>query len=160
MKKIIYTNPDGILCVVHPTINTHTLVDGKVVPIPEDIAESAAIDRAVFKLPDFAKQSFQIVDESVIPKDRTFRNAWKEELGSVGHDMEKCRELHRQKLRELRAPLLEAADVEFMKALEAGQPTTAIVAKKQALRDVTRDPRISSASSVDELKAVIPEVLL
>ena len=44
-------------------------------------------------------------------------------------------------------------DVEFQKALETSSDTTAIVAKKQALRDAPAASAIGSAANTDELKA-------
>lgn len=41
------------------------------------------------------------------------------------------------RLRSAREPLLAELDVQFMRALETGQDTGAIVDDKQALRDVT-----------------------
>lgn len=103
----------------------------------------------------------QIVDESAIPTDRTFRNGWKAGMGKVEHDMPKCREIHKDRLRELRAPKLAALDVEYMRALEAGDSALAadIAAQKQVLRDVTKDPAITAAKTVDELKAAVPAVM-
>ena len=70
-----------------------------------------------------------------------------------GVDMAKAREIHKDKIRLARKPLLAALDVEFQKALETGASTTAIVAKKQALRDAPADSGITSASDTDALKA-------
>ena len=70
-----------------------------------------------------------------------------------GVDMAKARELHKDKIRLARKPLLEALDVEFQKALETGASTTDIVAKKKALRDAPADSGITSASDADALKA-------
>ena len=70
-----------------------------------------------------------------------------------GVDMAKARELHKDKIRLARKPLLEALDVEFQKALETGASTTDIVAKKNALRDAPADSGIASASDADALKA-------
>ena len=68
-------------------------------------------------------------------------------------DMAKAREIHKEKIRVARKPLLEALDVEFQKALETGASTTDIVAKKQALRDAPADSEITSAADTDALKA-------
>ena len=68
-------------------------------------------------------------------------------------DMAKARELHKERIRFARKPLLEALDIEFQKALETGASTTDIVAKKQALRDAPADSGIAAASDADELKA-------
>ena len=70
-----------------------------------------------------------------------------------GIDMAKARELHKDKIRLARKPLLEALDVEFQKALETGASTTDIVAKKQALRDAPADSGIAAASDAEALKA-------
>lgn len=52
------------------------------------------------------------------------------------------------KLRELRKPLLEKLDLDFMMALEQNQDTSLIVAEKQRLRDLTN---IDSSLTLDEL---------
>ena len=70
-----------------------------------------------------------------------------------GIDMAKAREIHKNKIRVARKPLLEALDIEFQKAQETGASTTDIVAKKQALRDAPADSGIAAASDTDALKA-------
>ena len=70
-----------------------------------------------------------------------------------GVDMAKAREIHKTNIRTARAPKLQELDVEFQKALETSADTSAIVAKKQALRDAPADSGIASASTADELKA-------
>lgn len=63
----------------------------------------------------------------------------------------KAKEITKDRLREERKPLLEQTDVDFSKALESGQDTTAIVAEKQRLRDITI--QVDSMTTVEELKA-------
>jgi hypothetical protein len=77
-------------------------------------------------------------------------------------NMVKARNIHRQKLREMREPKLAALDVEMLQAIEDGDMTRrdAIKAKKQALRDVTEDPAIGKAKTPEKLKAVIPAALI
>ena len=70
-----------------------------------------------------------------------------------GVDMAKAREIHKDKIREARAPKLAELDIEFQKAQETGASTTDIVAKKQALRDAPADSGIAAASDADALKA-------
>lgn len=55
----------------------------------------------------------------------------------------KAEESTRDRLRAEREPRMAELDVQFMRAIEAGQDTTAIAAEKQALRDVT-DKNLSS----------------
>lgn len=104
----------------------------------------------------------QIVDAAAIPADRTFRNAWKHDKGTVSVDMVKATGIYKDKLRELRAPKLAALDADYMKALESGDTAKmqTVATKKQALRDVTADPGLTAAKTPDELKAVIPGILL
>ena len=54
-------------------------------------------------------------------------------------NIEKAKEITKEKLRADRKPLLEAEDVKFQIALETGEDTTDIVAEKQRLRDITND---------------------
>ena len=70
-----------------------------------------------------------------------------------GVNMAKAREIHKNKIRDARAPKLAELDIEFQKAQETGADTSAIVAKKNALRDAPADSGIASASTADELKA-------
>ena len=74
-------------------------------------------------------------------------------------NLDKAREIHKDKMREARAPKLAALDVAFQRALETGADIKPIAAEKQALRDVTKDPAIAAASDVNALKAAWPEIL-
>ena len=96
-----------------------------------------------------------------VPPDRTFRNAWVANAGKVAVDMPKARNIHRERLRVARAKLLPDLDTEWFKAVEAGDAAkeTAIAARKQKLRDVPADPRIDSAQTPDELKALTLDML-
>ena len=67
--------------------------------------------------------------------------------------MAKAREIHKTNIREARTPKLAELDIEFQKAQETSADTTAIVAKKQALRDAPAASTITSATTTDELKA-------
>ena len=90
-----------------------------------------------------------------LPTDRTFRDAWVYgDAEVVEVDMPKAQEIFKDNLRRERQPLLEALDVEYMKAMERGEDTTAIVAQKVALRDITADARIASATTPDQLGAM------
>ena len=64
----------------------------------------------------------------------------------------KAKEITKDKLRVERKPLLEAQDVAFMKAQEAGADTSAIVTEKQRLRDITGD-YVDDMDTLDKLKA-------
>jgi hypothetical protein len=65
-------------------------------------------------------------------------------------DITKAKVITKDRLREERKPLLEAQDILFMQAQEAGTSTTAIVTEKQRLRDITN--QVDSMTTLDELK--------
>ena len=74
-------------------------------------------------------------------------------MSIITTDMAKAREIHKNNIREARKPLLESLDIEFQKALETSADTSAIVSKKNALRDAPADSGIASASDEAALKA-------
>ena len=79
----------------------------------------------------------------------------------INVNMDKARDIKKDMIRAERNPKLAALDVEFMRAVEAGDTAkqSEISTKKQALRDATDDPAIASATTPDELKAVRPAAL-
>ena len=98
--------------------------------------------------------------EVTVPANRDFRGAWSLSGSVISEDMDKAKEIFKDKIREVRQPLLEAKDVELMKALEAGTSTTAIASAKQALRDAPAASAIDSASDMTALKAAWDTSLL
>jgi len=67
-------------------------------------------------------------------------------------NLNKAKAITKNRLRGERKPLLEAQDILFMKAQEAGTSITDIVKEKNRLRDVTK--LADSATTTDELKAL------
>ena len=92
---------------------------------------------------------------ATIPSDRHFRNAWKLNGSVMAEDMTAAKVIFKDKIREVRKPLLEAEDVAYMKALEADDASakTASVAKKKALRDAPAATAIENADTIAKLKA-------
>ena len=64
----------------------------------------------------------------------------------------KAKVITKDRLREERKPLLVEQDLLFMKAQEQQADTTAIVAEKKRLRDITK--QVDSLTTVEELKGV------
>ena len=97
------------------------------------------------------------VDASTVtvPSDRHFRNAWTLNGKVISEDMTKAKEIFKDKIREVRATLLDAEDVVYMKALEAddADAKTASVNKKKALRDAPAAQAITDADTIAKLKA-------
>ena len=67
-------------------------------------------------------------------------------------DINKAKDITKDRLRQEREPLLLAQDVAFQRALESNADTSAIVAEKQRLRDITT--LVDTATTVEELKAL------
>ena len=67
-------------------------------------------------------------------------------------NFDKAKAITKERLRTERAPLLQAQDIEFQKALESDTDTAPIVAEKQRLRDITK--LADQATSLEELKAI------
>lgn len=70
-----------------------------------------------------------------------------------GIDMSRARDIHKNNIREARKDKLAALDIEFQIAQETSADTSAIVAKKQVLRDYPAHAGIATAANTTELKA-------
>jgi uncharacterized protein YdaT len=65
-------------------------------------------------------------------------------------DINKAKEITKDRLRVERKPLLESLDVAFQRALESNADTSAIVAEKQRLRNITK--QVDAITTIEELK--------
>ena len=97
------------------------------------------------------------VDASTVtvPSDRHFRGAWTLNGKVISEDMDAAKVIFKDKIREVRGPLLEAEDVVYMKALEADDADAKSVSvnKKKALRDAPAAKAITDADTIAKLKA-------
>ena len=83
-------------------------------------------------------------------------------MAHIGINLNKAKDIQKERMREVRKPLLEAEDITYMRAIEAGDTDaqTASATRKQALRDVTQlvdDATITATDVVgitSELKGV------
>lgn len=130
-QVIIFTNDNGGVSVCVPT---------------------GELDINAVKTKDTPSHSI-IVQESELPQaDNDFFNAWELANGVVSVNIDKAKEITKTRLRQEREPLLAAQDVAFQRALESGADTTAIVAEKQRLRDVTS--LVDGCTTTAELRAL------
>lgn len=67
-------------------------------------------------------------------------------------NIDKAKDITKDRLRAERDPMLKQLDVDYMRAQEQGQDTSEIVKKKQKLRDVTKE--VDKVQTVEELKAL------
>jgi len=118
MQVIIFTNDNGGVATTIPT---------------GEISIDAVLEKDVPK-----GRGARIVNISDLPNQyNDFYDAWEMDATSVTVNLTKAKEITKTRLRAERAPLLAAQDVAFQRALETGAGTTAIVAEKQRLRDIT-----------------------
>jgi len=101
-----------------------------------------------------------LADSVTVPADRNFRGAWVLDGTVISEDVDSAKAIFKDKIREVRKPLLEAKDVELMKALETSASTTAIATAKNALRDAPAASAIDSADTITKLKAAWDTSLL
>ena len=67
-------------------------------------------------------------------------------------DINKAKDITKDRLRQEREPLLLAQDIAFQRALESNADTSAIITEKQRLRDITK--LADEATTLEELKAL------
>jgi hypothetical protein len=98
----------------------------------------------------------RIVEQTSLPNQyNDFYDAWEMDSTSVTVNLTKAKELTKTRLRLERAPLLVAQDVLFQRAQEANADTTAIVAEKNRLRNIT--DLADAATTLEELRALKAE---
>lgn len=132
MQVIIYKNPQlGNICVCTPT--------GEI-----SIQEVLVKDCPAGAI---------IVDSHTLPlSDEDFFDAWELNSSTVTVNLTKAKEITKNRLRAERAPLLDAQDVAFQRALEEGKDTTDIVDEKIRLRNITM--LADACTTTEELRAL------
>ena len=134
-QVIIHTNENGGVCVTIPT--------------PEFL-ETNTIENV--KAKDTPDHSIIVNQEDLPNEDNDFFNSWELNNGVVTVNLSKAKEQTKERLRHERVSLLAAQDVLFQRALEASADTTAIVAEKQRLRDVTL--LVDVCTTTSQLRAI------
>ena len=97
-------------------------------------------------------------DSFTIPEERVFRDSWEanENTAIISVNMERAKDIWRDKIRQARIEPLANLDAAYMKALEIGADTTSIIAQKQVLRDAPALPSIDAATTPNELVKIQP----
>jgi hypothetical protein len=127
----------------------------------ERLATADAIDAEILKtfpglFGETSLPRWRFVTAADVPRDRSYRNAWRDNGTAIYHDIEHARSLHRDLLRAQRAQRFAQLDLAYMRADERGdaEEKSRIAREKQRLRDITKHPAIDAAATVEELKAV------
>lgn len=132
MKRILFINLDGGVTVVYPVLN--------ITEISAGFTEADAEQRAWDSLPvDAINPMF--VDESVIPTDRTFRNAWEHDGDSVIQNITKAKNIAHDKRRQARFAEFAPLDI------KATIPSEAVAA--EAARALIRTKYATMQAEID-----------
>ena len=96
-----------------------------------------------------------VSSDATVPSDRLFRNAWSLSGSTITEDLTAAKVIFKDKIREVRIPLLVAQDVAYMKALEADSSDDQTTAKnaKTALRNAPAASAITNAANIGALKS-------
>jgi len=91
---------------------------------------------------------------ATIPSDKHFRNAWTLSGTTITEDLATAKNMFKDKIREVRTPLLVAQDVAYMRAIEGDDDDakTAAVNAKPALRNAPGASAITNAANITALK--------
>lgn len=136
--KIIYENDDGGVSVVHPALNSGLTI--------EEIAEKDVPPG----------KPYQIVEDSVVPSDRTFRNAWEKDDVAIKVNMDKAKIIHMDRIREVRDKELKFLDINILLLEDMEQPVVDQRKRRQTLRDLPATFDLTKATTPDELKTLWP----
>lgn len=112
----------------------------------EDFTAQQILDRGV------SGRFARIINDAELPDHPQFFDAWEMDKDNVTVNFTKAQDITKVRLRREREPLLAAQDILFMKALETGIDTKAIVAEKNRLRDITK--LVDKATTLDHLLAI------
>jgi len=134
MKKIIYEKTDKSISIIIPT---------------ENISIKEVFEKDI---PEEYKDKAKIIEDNIIPADRIFRNAWELENKKIVINIDKAKEIWKDKLRQERIPLLENLDIEWMIATEKKQDTKLISDKKNILRNIT--DLVDNCKTINDIKNI------
>lgn len=156
MKAILYNNDDNQFCVIFPNYNECTN-DAEKELILQNI-----INKDLPKKPDGSMRQYFIKEYNELEDRRYVKPAWKlnETTGEIYFDYNVGIQIKKNQFRQLRKPLFEKLDTEFMKAIENSDFDTLniIKNKKQVLRDIT-NINMSQYQTAQDLHNFIPDVL-
>jgi hypothetical protein len=133
-QVIIFTNDNGGVSVCVPT---------------------GELDIQAVKAKDTPSNSIIVQDSELPSADNDFFDAWELSNGTVSVNLTKAKAITKTRLRRDREPLLAAQDILFQRAQESNADTTAIVAEKTRLRNITNG--VDTCTTTAQLRALKAE---
>ena len=134
MSKIIYSKSDGTVAVI--------------------TSASSDINDAIKDVPSGI--SYEIIDESKLPTDRKFRNAWVKGSGEVTEDVTKSKVLAHETRREKRTAEFKPYD-DIISLNIPGQDATAAETARASIRTkyATMQTNIDNATDIAGIKTAL-----
>lgn len=155
-KVLIIENPDGTVSVEHPTPNMVAIMG----------SEEAVLNASIAKGNLAGAIAYEMVESSILPANRKFRNAWEKSGVTVIEDLPKARVLHMNKIREHRRREFLVLD-DIRKDAEDANDATAMAdaaTKRQDFKNIPSTSQeaadIAAAQSTADLDAIWPTALL
>lgn len=141
-----------------------TLEDGAVritQMIDDTIDVDAEVERISANHPELTFRFTGKMSETGIAINYFYGALTVDEDNNLAYDMVKARNIWRNILRRMREPKLQELDLQYQLALEAGdeEAKADIITKKNILRDCTANPDIETATSLNDLRRTLPELL-
>ena len=136
--KIIYQNSEGGVSVIHPT-GALSIEEVAAKDVPEGLA-------------------YEIVEDDVIPSDRTFRDAWRKDGTSVVENLAAAKEIAHAMRRTKREQEFKPHDDLIAKQIP-GTDTDAAEASRATIRTkyATMQTGIDAATTTAEIKAALED---
>tara|TARA_R100000152_G_C6745207_1_gene168857 strand:+ start:190 stop:609 length:420 start_codon:yes stop_codon:yes gene_type:complete len=137
MSKIIYEKSDGTVVVIHPVDSSLSI---------SDIASKTVPDGT----------SYEVVSDTKIPSDRTFRDAWVKGSGVVTEDVTKAKVIAHKIRREKRELEFEPYD-SIISLNIPGQDSDAAETARASIRTkyATMQTNINNASDIAGIKTAL-----
>lgn len=139
--NIVWKRPDNTVAI------TYMMVEG---------VDLDAHAEELLKRGDIPTDHIKVAVAASVPPRCEFRNAMVWDGKQIVHDMGRARDIHRERLRQERQPMLDALDREYNKMIGTKNLTAAeaVEVKRQCMRDITKHPAIDAAKTLDDLRAV------
>lgn len=152
MKLIVFTKPNGAISIVRPIISINDINMTPLMSLHRaynDLEKIIKLDNLT--LDDIS--DIHEIDESEVPQDREFRDAWIKHVGqSFSHNLDKAKNIRLTKIRKERIPKLLELDNKINHAMDNGLDVLALRKKRQQLRDLTNPLKNLKANSIVDIK--------
>lgn len=142
MKRIIYTQQNGIIAIVTP----NNQFKGDINDLAKEVVPQEA--------------TYEIVDDRNIPKDNTFRDAWEQDTGpskrKIKVNLERAKEIAHRIRRGRRSELFRPLDLE---TTIPGRAEDAEASRKKIREeDAARQEDINKANTTGKLKSIMETI--